>query len=97
MRQTIIHQRSAAPFPIAETLWVITGTVLLLALGDVVIVSALALAAAAVAAAWWMRRTARRRALGSEVTLASVSHLPTGHRESRRASAHAPWHRRSAA
>ncbi|OBH53131.1 hypothetical protein A5685_14355 [Mycobacterium colombiense] len=97
MRQTIIRQRSAAPFPIAETLWVIAGTILLLALGDVVIVSALVLGAAAIAAAWWIRRTAGGRTLGSEVTLASVSHLPTGHREPKKASAHAPWHRHSAA
>ncbi|OMB92856.1 hypothetical protein [Mycobacterium colombiense] len=97
MRQTIIRQRSAAPFPIAETLWVIAGTILLLALGDVVIVSALALTAAAIAAAWWIRRTAGRRAQGSEAALASVSHLPTGHRQPKKASAHAPWHRHSAA
>ncbi|OBI35035.1 hypothetical protein [Mycobacterium colombiense] len=97
MRQIIIRQRSDARFPIAETLWVIAGTILLLALGDVVIVLTLALAAAAIAAAWWIRRTAGRRALRSEVALASVSHLPTGNREPTAASARAPWHRHRAA
>ncbi|OBB86293.1 hypothetical protein A5760_06180 [Mycobacterium colombiense] len=97
MRQTIIRQRSDARFPIAETLWVIAGTILLLALGDVVIVLALALAAVALTAAWWIRRTAGRRALGSEVTLASVSRLPTGSRAPKKASAQALWHRHSAA
>lgn len=94
MRQTIIRQRPDARFPLAETLWVVAGTILLLALGDVVIVSALALAAAALAAAWWIRRTTGPRALNGEVTLASVSHLPTGNREPNAA---LPWHRRRAA
>lgn len=97
MRQTTIRQRSDARLPIAETLWVIAGTVLLLALGDVVILVALALAAAAVATAWWIRRTAGRRALRDDVALAAVSHLPAGHREPKIPSAQAPWHRRSAA
>ncbi|OSC28374.1 hypothetical protein B8W69_11200 [Mycobacterium vulneris] len=97
MRQTIIRQRPDARFPIAETLGVIAGIILLVALGDVVIVLALALAVAAIAAASWIRRMALRRALSSEVTLTSVSHLPTGNRAPKKGSAHAPWHRYSAA
>ncbi|BCZ22978.1 hypothetical protein MYSE111917_10220 [Mycobacterium senriense] len=97
MRQTIIRQRPDARLPIAETLWIIAGTILLLALGDVVIVLTLAVVGAAIANAWWIRRTAGRRALSSAVTLASVSRLPTGNRERNWASAHAPWHRHSAA
>jgi hypothetical protein len=65
MRQTIIRQRPDARFPIAETLGVIAGIILMVALGDVVIVLALALAVAAIAAASWIRRMARRRALSS--------------------------------
>ncbi|ORA17373.1 hypothetical protein [Mycobacterium arosiense] len=80
----------------AETLWVIAGAVLLLALGDVVIALILALAAAAMATAWWIRR-AGHRARSSEVSLASVSRLPTGHREPKRAPVRAPRHRHSAA
>lgn len=94
MRQTIIRQRPDARFPIAETLWVVAGTILLLALGDVVVVSALALTAAALAAAWWIRHAAGRRALSGEVTLASVAHLPTANREPKAAS---PLHRHRAA
>ena len=97
MRQTIIRQRPDSRLPIAETLWIIAGTILLLALGDVVIVLALAVVAAAIASAWWIRRTAGRRGLSSEVTLASVSRLPTGNREPKKASAPAWWHRHSAA
>lgn len=93
MRQTIIRQRPDARLPIAETLWVIAGSVLLLALGDVVIVVALALAVATIATVWWIRRTAGRRALRDDVALAAVSHLPAGHR----GRAHTPWPRRSAA
>ena len=97
MRQTNIRPRSDPRFPIAETLWIFAGTILLLALGDVVIVLALALVAAAIATAWWVRRTAGRRARSSEGTLASVSRLPAGNREPKIAPAHAPWHRHSAA
>lgn len=97
MRQTIIRRRSDARFPITETLWVIAGAVLLLALGDVVVVLAVALAAAAIATAWWIGRPAGRRAPSNQVAFASVSHLPAGHRAPKRASAHAPWHRPSAA
>lgn len=86
MRQTIIRQGPDAHFPIAETLWVIASTVLLLAIGDVLIVLVLALTATALAVA--------RRAPSGEVTLASVSHLPTRNREPKAAS---PWHRHRAA
>ncbi|RAU99978.1 hypothetical protein DQP58_02045 [Mycobacterium colombiense] len=88
---------SGARHAIAETLWLIAGFILLLALGDVVIVAALALTVVAMAAAWWIRRNAVRRARGGDVALASVSHLSAGRRELRKASTHAPWHRHSAA
>jgi hypothetical protein len=88
---------SGARYPIAETLWLIAGFVLLLALGDVVIVAALALAVLGMAGAWWIRRNAARRARGGDVALASVSFLSAGRRELSKASAHAPWHRHSAA
>lgn len=97
MRQTIIRQRPDARFPIASTLWVIAGTVLLLALGDVVIVSGLAVAAGAIATAWWMRRNAEHRALRNDVALAPVSRLRAIDREPKTASARALWHRHSAA
>ncbi len=97
MRQTIIRQRPDVRFPIAETLWVIVGTVLLLAVGDVVIVAGLALAATAIATAWWMRRNVEHRALRNDVALVPVSRLPAIGREPKPASAHALWRRHSAA
>lgn len=97
MRPTTIRQRPDARLPIASTLWVIAGIILLLALGDVVIVWGLALAAGAIATAWWMRRNAEHRVRSSEVGLAPVSHLTTEHREPQNASALAPWHRHNAA
>ncbi|OBC01372.1 hypothetical protein [Mycobacterium sp. 852002-40037_SCH5390672] len=95
MRQTITGERSNARYPIAETLWIIGGMVLLLALGDVVIVLALTLAAAAMTTVWCIRRDADHRARSSDVALASISHLATGSREMKKT--HAPWHRHSAA
>lgn len=97
MRQTIIRQRPDARFPIASALGGIAGIILLLALGDVVIVLGLALAAGAIATASWMRRNAEHRVRSSEVGLASVSRLPAIDGEPKTASAHALWHRHSAA
>lgn len=87
--------RFGARYPIAETLWIIAGTILLLAFGDVVIVLALAVGFVGMTAAWWIHRDARPRS-GDEA-LALVSHLPAGRGELTKASAHAPWHRRRAA
>ncbi len=97
MRQIITSERLGARYPIAESLWVIAGFIVLLALGDIVIVLALALAAVATTAAWWIRRNAGRRAQNGDLALASVFHLPTSHREPKKTSAHGPWHRNSAA
>lgn len=98
MRQIITSERLGARYPIAESLWVIAGFIVLLALGDIVIVLALALAAVATTAAWWIRRNAGRRPPHSgDLALASVFHLPTSHREPKTTSAHGPWPRNSAA
>ncbi|OBK38020.1 hypothetical protein A5659_15310 [Mycobacterium sp. 1165196.3] len=93
--QTPTGGRFGARYPIAETLWIIAGTILLLAFGDVVIVLALAVGFVGMTAAWWIHRDARPRS-GDEA-LASVSHLPADARDLTMASAHAPWHRRRAA
>jgi hypothetical protein len=97
MRQTTISERSSAGYRIAQTFWIIAGFILVLAVGDVVIVLALALAAVAATATWWIRRNAGQRAQSGDAALASVTHLPTSQREPKRASAHRPWHRNSAA
>ena len=93
MRHTNIRKRSDARYPIADTLWAIAGVILLLALGDVVIVLALALAAAALVTTWWIRHNFAYRARSSDVALASVSHLPA----ISCMSVHSSWHRHNAA
>lgn len=97
MRQTNICKRSDGRYPVAKTLGAIVGVIVLLALGDVFIVLALALAAAVPVAAWWIRHNARRRTRSGDVALASISHLPASHCGSKKASAHTPWHRHDAA
>jgi uncharacterized membrane protein len=57
MRQTTITGRHEARYPIAETLWIVAGAVLLLAFGGTLTLLVLALAAVAVGAAWWIHRT----------------------------------------
>lgn len=97
MRRTITSEHARTHNPIAQTLWIGAGIALLLALGDVVLVVALASVAAGMTAARWIRRGAGHRVRSGDVALAAVSRLPTIHRESIRTPAHAPWHRHSAA
>jgi hypothetical protein len=97
MRQILASERSGVRYPIAETLWLTAGFIVLLALGDVVIVATLALAGVAMTAAWWIRRNAVRRAPRRHVAVASVSHLSADPRGLTTAPTHAPWHRHSAA
>ncbi len=57
MQQTTIAGRHETRYPIAETLWVLAGIVLLLAFGDGVTLLVLGSAIAAMAAAWWIYRS----------------------------------------
>jgi Flp pilus assembly protein TadB len=76
-------------YPVAETLWVLVGIILLLAYGDALVLVGFALAMMAVTAAWWMRRGVKHRAKRS-AQLAPVTRL-------RPAPTHAPWRGHSAA
>lgn len=61
MQQTAITQHDGAHYPVAETLWVFAGTILLLAIGDVLALFVIALAVAAMAVGWWIHRAAEHR------------------------------------
>ena len=56
MQQTTIAGQHETHYPIAETLWVLAGIILLLAFGDGVTLLVLGLSIAAMAAAWWTYR-----------------------------------------
>ena len=71
MQQTAIAGRHESHYPIAETLWVLAGIIVLLAFGDVVALLAVALAIAAMAAAWWIHRRSAHR-VGSHGHAAAV-------------------------
>jgi peptidoglycan/LPS O-acetylase OafA/YrhL len=89
-----------AHYPVAEALWILTGSILLLAFGDILIMLALTVAIVAIAAAWWAHRTVEHRAQRNDAEVASVTHLrpaSTGHRDLKRFTAHAPWRGRSVA
>jgi hypothetical protein len=61
MRQTTITEHRGSNYPIAETLWVVAGIILLLAFGDSLALLVIALAVVAMAAAWWIHRTVGQR------------------------------------
>ena len=58
MLQTTISGHHEARYPVAETLWIVAGVILLLAFGDSLTLLVLALAIAAMTAAWWIHRRA---------------------------------------
>ncbi len=57
MQQTTIAGHHETHYPVAETLWVLVGIILLLAFGDGVTLLVLGSAIAAMAAAWWIYRS----------------------------------------
>jgi ABC-type bacteriocin/lantibiotic exporter with double-glycine peptidase domain len=73
MRQTISGRD--ARYPIAETLWILAGIILILAYGDALVLLALASAIVAMTTAWWIHRKVQRRSERSDAKLASVTHL----------------------
>ena len=56
MLQTTATGHHEARYPIAETLWIVAGVILLLAFGGGLILLTLAVATVAMAAAWWIHR-----------------------------------------
>jgi Flp pilus assembly protein TadB len=79
-------------FPVAETLWVLAGIILILAYGDALIVLALAFAIAMITTGWWVRHKVARRAQRNDAQLASLTHLRPAFASRREASARASWH-----
>jgi predicted PurR-regulated permease PerM len=61
MQQTTITEHHGTRYPVAETLWVLAGFILMLAFGDALALLVIVLAVAAVAAAWWVHRTIEHR------------------------------------
>jgi predicted PurR-regulated permease PerM len=64
MQRTATTGHHENRYPIAETLWVLAGVILMLAFGDALALLVIALALVAVAAAWWIHRTVEHRGKG---------------------------------
>ena len=100
MRQTTFSAHPGFHFPIAETLWVLAGIILILAYGDALVLSALALAIVWMTTAWWIHHRAAHGVQRNNAELASVTHLSrasTSRRDLKNTSAHANWRGPSAA
>jgi hypothetical protein len=94
MQQTANSQQRNFHYPVAETLWVLAGIVLLLAYGDALVLLAVASAIVAVAAAWWIRDRRVARTAATINVLASVTQLnppSTRRAELKATSPRAPW------
>lgn len=94
MRQHTITGHHEARYPVAAALWIVAGVMLLLAVGDVVILLALAVTAVGMAITWSAHRTVVHRGQRNDVEVASVTQLrsaATGHRDLKKFSALAPW------
>lgn len=100
MRRNTSTGHHEAHYPVAQSLWILAAIIALLAFGDAVILSALAVPIVVMAATWWTYREAEHRAQRNDAAAASVSHLrraSTGRRDLKKLSPHAPWRGRSAA
>jgi hypothetical protein len=64
MRQSTISENYGTRYPVAETLWIVAGSILLLAFGDGLAFLVLALAIGTIATAWWFHRKAEHGARG---------------------------------
>jgi hypothetical protein len=72
MRQTTIGGHHETRYPIAETLWIVAGIVLVLAFGDSLTLLVLAFAAVAITAAWLIHRRVEHGANGTGHALSLV-------------------------
>jgi len=73
MQQTTITEHHGTRYPVAETLWVLAGIILMLAFGDALALLVIALAVVAMAAAWWAHRTIEHRVGSKGHVLAVVA------------------------
>jgi Flp pilus assembly protein TadB len=71
MRQTTISGHHETRYPIAETLWILAGIVLIFAFGDALTLLVLALAIVTMTTAWWIHRRVEHRVDRNEAELAS--------------------------
>ncbi len=68
MRQTTISGHHETRYPIAETLWIVAGVILLLAFGNGLTLLVVAFAIVAMTTAWWVHRRVAHRLDSSHAT-----------------------------
>jgi predicted PurR-regulated permease PerM len=73
MQQTAITQHHGTRYPVAETLWVLAGIVLLLAFGDALALLVIAFAVAGMAAAWLIHQAIGHRVGSTGRALATIA------------------------
>jgi predicted PurR-regulated permease PerM len=73
MGQTTITEQHGSRYPIAETLWVLAGVILMLVFGDALALLVIALAVVAMAAAWWIHRSVEHRVGSMRHALAVIA------------------------
>jgi hypothetical protein len=98
MQHTITSGRRHPHHPIREAAWILAGIIVMLALGDALVL--LALAVAIMTTTWWTYRKVEYRVQRDDAELASVTRLRpalTGQRRPKEASRHVSWGGPSAA
>jgi ABC-type Mn2+/Zn2+ transport system permease subunit len=99
MRHTTISGHHGTHHTVAAAFWILAGTIVLIAFGDVL--TLLAVAFAIVTTVWWIYREVEHRVQRNDAEMAPVTHLRPalpGQRDLKKASAaHASWRGPSAA
>jgi hypothetical protein len=93
MRHSTISEKYDTHHTVVAELWILAGVIALVALGDALAVSVVAVAV--VITAWWIYREVEHRVEGKHAAKAPVTHLRpalSGQRGPKQAAAHAAWH-----
>lgn len=93
MRHTTISEKHGTNHTLVAEFWILAAVIGLVALGDALAVSAVAVAV--VIAAWWIYREVEHRVERKHAAMAPVTHLRpafTGQRDPKDAAAHNSWH-----
>ena len=78
MLQNAISRDRGMRYPIAETLWILAGIVLLLAFGDALTLLVLAFASVTIAATWWVHGRVQHRMASTGRTVVMLVPLVLG-------------------
>ncbi|MGB9225613.1 MAG: hypothetical protein WCB80_20560 [Mycobacterium sp.] len=90
MRQSTISEKHGTHHTVVAEFWILAGVIALVALGDALAVSVVAVAV--VITAWWIYREVEHRVALKHAAVAPVTHLQPAQRALKAVAAQPVWH-----